>query len=494
MQIVRDLAGYSMGRSDLVRRAMSKKKTYVIEAERQNFVYGNKEENVPGCINNGIEEDLAHYIYDKMVDFAKYAFNKSHAVVYAKTSYTAAWLKYHYAAAYLCAVMNHSEDIETLQGVINDAIDFGIRVLPPNINKSESRCTVDKEHNIIFGLSLIKGVGIAAAEKAKANLPYRNIADFIVRGCDNTKAMEALIAAGAFDNAFQENFSRKTYLNHPNIKAIVDINKKLTQKQTFINNATKVLDFIEEYYEKDVDSLKKRIKKEGLSYQITSKKVPTKESIRIRINTAKTSIGKFTMEINELMSDIKNIEEDQRELLINEKEVLGVFISGHLIDSYYIRPNSTPIDSIEEGYYTISGIITDVEYKKGINFIVQDRSGSIRCHVFAKQEKEFDLHNYDAVEIEGKISIDDYRSTEDETVYQMIPKTISPLKTKKTYRWTTDSADYYAQLAKIIPYKNAEGEGFPIVIRSMARGCERKCTFTVNENIEENPEIKILRA
>lgn len=494
MQIVRDLAGYSMGRSDLVRRAMSKKKAYVIEAERQNFVYGNEKENIPGCIKNGIDEDLAHYIYDKMVDFAKYAFNKSHAVVYAKTSYVAAYLKYHYGAAYLCAVMNFSDNIDALQGVINDAFDFGIKVLPPNINNSESRCIINQDHEILFGLSLIKGVGVAAAQKAKENIPYTNIADFIIRGCDNTKAMQSLIAAGAFDHAFSEsNFSRKTYLEHPNIAKIVDINKKMTQKQSFIDNAMKVCNFVEDYYEQDVEELKKRIKKEKITYAITSKKVPTKEQIQIRINTAKNTIDQQMNEINLLMSDITNIEDDQRELLIHEKEVLGVFLSGHLIDSYSIRSSSTPIEAIDEGYYTVSGIITDVEYKKGINFIVQDRTGSIRCHVFVKQAADYDLHDYDAVEIEGKISIDDFRSTEDEVVYQMIPKTIRPLRTKKIYRWETNSADYMTPLHIIQQYKDPNNEGFPIYIRSFARGCDRKCTFTVTEDIEKCSEITIVK-
>jgi DNA polymerase-3 subunit alpha len=133
MKIVQELGGFSMGRADLVRKAMSKKKKAVIEEERQNFVYGNKELGIPGCIANGISEEVANHIYDKMESFAAYAFNKSHAVAYANTSYIAAWLKYHYPAYYLCEVMNYADKIEDIQKSIEDAREFGIKVLPPRL-------------------------------------------------------------------------------------------------------------------------------------------------------------------------------------------------------------------------------------------------------------------------------------------------------------------------------------------------------------------------
>ena len=113
MQIVRDLAGYTLGRSDLVRRAMSKKKGSVMEQERKNFVYGNEEEGVPGCIANGIDEKIANKIYDEMMDFAKYAFNKSHAAAYAVVAYQTAWLKYYYPVEFMASLMTSVMDNST---------------------------------------------------------------------------------------------------------------------------------------------------------------------------------------------------------------------------------------------------------------------------------------------------------------------------------------------------------------------------------------------
>ena len=143
MQIVRDLAGYTMGRSDLVRRAMSKKKTSVMEKERQNFVYGNPEEGVMGCIANGIDEKTANHIYDEMIDFAKYAFNKSHAAAYAVVSYQTAFLKYYYPQEYMAALLTSVMDnVTKVSEYILSCRQMGISILPPDINEGESGFSV----------------------------------------------------------------------------------------------------------------------------------------------------------------------------------------------------------------------------------------------------------------------------------------------------------------------------------------------------------------
>ena len=183
MQIVRDLAGYTLGRSDLLRRAMSKKKGEVMERERKNFVYGNPEEGVPGCIANGIDEKTANKIYDEMIDFAKYAFNKSHAAAYAVVSYQTAWLKYYYPVEFMAALMTSVIDNP---GKVSEYIytcrQLGIEILPPDINKGEGSFSVDNG-NIRYGLAAIKSIGrpvidaIIAERNARGE--FKNLKDFI---------------------------------------------------------------------------------------------------------------------------------------------------------------------------------------------------------------------------------------------------------------------------------------------------------------------------
>ena len=148
MQIVRALGGYTLGRSDLLRRAMSKKKAAVMEKERQNFVYGNEEEGVPGCIKNGISEEIANHIYDEMTDFAKYAFNKSHAACYAVVAYQTAWLKYYYPVEFMAALMTSVIDNppKVAEYILN-CRQMGIRLLPPDINKGESAFSVEENES-----------------------------------------------------------------------------------------------------------------------------------------------------------------------------------------------------------------------------------------------------------------------------------------------------------------------------------------------------------
>ncbi len=217
MQIVRDLAGYTMGRADLVRKAMSKKKADVMARERQFFVYGNEEEGVPGCVKRGVSAEQAEKIFDEMTDFAKYAFNKAHAACYAVVAYQTAWLKVHYPvefmAALLTSVIDHpgkvAEYIQSLKAM-------NIELTSPDINEGYTGFSVSADHRIRYGLSSIKGVGQSivdriVAEREKAG-PFRSMTDFCRRmqGADmNRKVLENLIKAGAFDSF---GGSRREYL------------------------------------------------------------------------------------------------------------------------------------------------------------------------------------------------------------------------------------------------------------------------------------------
>ena len=205
MQIVRNLAGYTLGRSDLVRRAMSKKKASVMEKERQNFVYGNQEEGVPGCIANGIPEKVANKIYDDMIDFAKYAFNKSHAAAYAVVSYQTAYLKYYYPVEFMAALMTSVIEMPNkVSEYIQVCRQMNIRILPPDVNSGIYGFSVDNGA-IRYGLSAIKSVGRpvieALVEERENRGPYLSLKDFIQRltGVVNKRAIENFIKAGAVD-------------------------------------------------------------------------------------------------------------------------------------------------------------------------------------------------------------------------------------------------------------------------------------------------------
>ena len=206
MQIVRDLGGYTMGRSDLVRRAMSKKKQSVMEKERANFIYGNEEEGVPGCVSNGISAEVAGTIYEEMMDFAKYAFNKSHAACYAVVSYQTAYLKYYYPVEFMAALLTSVIDNP---GKVSEYIltcrSMGIKILPPDINEGEAGFSVSGG-SIRYALTAIKGVGRPVIDQVTAEReargPFLSIQDFVTRMADsevNKRTVENFIKSGIFD-------------------------------------------------------------------------------------------------------------------------------------------------------------------------------------------------------------------------------------------------------------------------------------------------------
>ena len=290
MQIVQKLAGYTLGRSDLVRRAMSKKKASVMEKERQNFVYGNPEEGVPGCIANGIPEKTAQKIYDEMIDFAKYAFNKSHAAAYAVVAYQTAWLKYYYPVEFMAALMTSVIDNSgKVAEYILTCRQMGIAILPPDINEGEARFSVS-DGSIRFALCAIKSIGRPVVEsiieERRAGGKFRSLTDFIERtnGKDvNKRVMENLIKAGAFDNL---GGTRKQFLT--GYAGIMD-GVAQSQKNT-ITGQLSLFDLVGE--------------EEKASFQT---KLP--------------DVGEFPREL----------------CLSFEKEVMGVYVSGHPLEEYMER-------------------------------------------------------------------------------------------------------------------------------------------------------------
>ena len=387
MQIVRSLGGYTLGRSDLVRRAMSKKKAAVMEKERQNFVYGNEEEGVPGCINRGISEEVANKIYEQMMDFAKYAFNKSHAAAYAVVAYQTAYLKCHFPVEFMAALMTSVIDNPPkVAGYILSSRKMGIDILPPDINKGDSTFSVDGG-GIRYGLSAIKSIGKPVIEAIVAERNQRgsftSLRDFIERmtGKDvNKKAIENFIKAGAFDE-LPGNRRQKMMVYAQILDAIVQ------EKKNMMAGQMSLFDFVSE--------------EEKTAYEIH-------------------------------MPDVEEYPKEAK--LAFEKEVLGIYISGHPLEEYETcwRKNISAVTTdfmpdeesgqpkVRDGQQVIvGGMITEKTIKytktnKVMAFLtLEDLLGTVEIVVFPRDyEKNVRLMEIDEkVFIKGRVSVEEERAS-----------------------------------------------------------------------------------
>lgn len=430
MQIVRELAGYTMGRSDLVRRAMSKKKASVMEKERQNFVYGNPEEGVAGCIANGISEELANHIYDEMTDFAKYAFNKSHAACYAVVAYQTAWLKYYYPKEFMAALMTSVMDnITKVSEYILTCRQMGIRILPPDINEGESGFSVSGDA-IRYGLSAIKSVGRSVVdsiiEERESRGKFASMEDFIDRMTNkeiNRRTLESFIKSGALDS--MEGNRRQKAMIAPEL-----LDQKNKEKKTSLAGQMSLFDFGNE--------------EEKQQFSIT----------------------------------LPNVEEfPKAELLAYEKEILGIYISGHPMDEYmetwknsitarttdFIVDEETGRAVVEDNAkVTIGGMISGKVVKttktgKMMAFVtVEDMVGSVEVLVFPRdyESKKAQLNEDDKVFIRGRASIGD------EPVGKLILEQVIPFDAVPRELWIkfADKDEYDEKSAGILEIlKQSEG-------------------------------------
>lgn len=402
MQIVRDLGGYTLGRSDLVRRAMSKKKQAVMEKERANFVYGNSEEGVPGCVANGIPENVASKIYDEMMDFAKYAFNKSHAACYAVVSYQTAYLKYYYPVEFMAALMTSVIDNP---GKVAEYImvcrSMGITILPPDINQGESGFSVNG-NSIRYALTAIKSVGRpvidAVVNERKERGAYTNLQDFITRMADkdiNKKAIENFIKAGALDSLGG------------------------TRKQ-FMSAYVQIMDHI-------VHDRKNNMAGQISLFDIVDESEKSSYDVRL------PDVGEYSKDM----------------ILAFEKEVLGIYVSGHPLEEFedlWRRgiTNTTADFVLEEesgetrvrdnASCTIGGIISNkkIKYTKNDKIMaflqIEDLVGTVEVIVFPRdyEKNSMKLLEDNKVFIKGHVSLEEDRDgkviCEGITAFDEIPK------------------------------------------------------------------------
>ncbi len=446
MQIVRDLAGYTLGRSDLLRRAMSKKKGDVMQKERRNFVYGSEEEGVPGCLANGIDEKTANKIYDEMIDFAKYAFNKSHAAAYAVVSYQTAYLKYYYPVEFMAALMTSVIDAPLkVSEYIYASRQMGIRILPPDINESAGNFSVS-QGSIRYGLAAIKSIGRpviqAIIEERKANGKFKNLKDFIQRLAGrevNRRMIESFIKAGAFDGL---GGTRKQFM-----MIYIQILDQVNQERKYsVTGQMTLFDLVD-------DSQKKEFE------------IP--------------------------LPDVGEYEKETK--LAFEKEVIGVYLTGHPLEDYEEKwkknvskttldfqiDDSTGRAKVRDGAReTVGGIITSktVKYTKNnktMAFLtIEDLAGTVEIVVFPKDYEKYQR----LMQEDSKVFIRGRVSEEDDAPSKLICESVIPFERKRRELWIQYGSKeaFLADEAHLMEMlKSSEGDDSVVIFCRKERAMKR---------------------
>ena len=415
MQIVRELAGYTLGRSDLVRRAMSKKKASVMAKERQNFVYGNEEEGVPGCIANGISEEIANKIYDEMTDFAKYAFNKSHAAAYAVVSYQTAYLKYYYPVEFMAALMTSVVEMPNkVAEYISVCRQMGIQILPPDINRGMYGFSVDKGA-IRYALSAIKSIGRPVIEgivrEREEHGEYTSLKTFVERNINqiNKRVVENLIKAGALD-CLEGNRKQKMFV-YPQIIDSINQDKKHSMA-----GQMSLFDIVSE---------------------------EDKKEFEIRM----PQIAEYTNDV----------------ILAFEKDVLGIYLSGHPLEQYrsmmekmisaktsdFQPDDETGIPEVYDNQKVIvGGMITDktIKYTKNNKVMafltLEDLVGTVEIVVFPRDYEKCQMF----INEEAKLFIQGRVSAEDDKASKLILEKVRSFDDMPRELWIQfDSREDYAK-------------------------------------------------
>ena len=460
MQIVRDLAGYTLGRSDLLRRAMSKKKADVMQKERQIFVYGDEENGVPGCIKNGIDEKTANKIYDEMIDFAKYAFNKSHAAAYAVVAYQTAFLKYYYPVEFMAALMTSViENPPKVAEYIYACRQMDIKILPPDINRGVADFSVD-EGCIRYGLMAIKGVGrpvIDVIVKDREEFgPFKNLEDFITRismkDTMNKRVIESFIKAGALDCL---GGTRKQFMS-----IYIQIVEHVSQEKKYAMTGQMTLfDLVDD---------------------------DQKSEFEIKL----PDVGEYAKETS----------------LAFEKEVLGIYISGHPLEAYeetwkrnisattadFQPDEETGRAKVRDGAKEIvGGMITEKTVKatktnQMMAFLtVEDLLGTVEIVVFPRDYEK----NREYLEVDQKVFVKGRVSEEEEKASKLICEKIVPFERTKKELWIQfpDKAAYMEQEPIVFGYlADSEGDDEVVIYCQQERAVKR---LPRNRNIKIDPQI-----
>ena len=459
MQIVQELAGYTMGQADNIRRAMSKKKQYVIDAERQNFVYGNEEQGIKGCIANGISEQAANTIYDSMVDFAKYAFNKSHAAAYAVVSYQTAYFKYYYPVEFMAALMTSVIDnARKVSEYIFSCRQMGIKVLPPDINEGEGVFTAVGD-NIRYGLYAIKSIGRPVVdlilEERKQNGTFQTLQSFLERVASrevNKRAVENLIKAGACDCLDGNRQQMMT------VFAVI-MDNLASQKKKSMSGQMTLFDLVPEEEKKD--------------YEIR----------------------------------LPKLEEYSKEIKLGfEKEVLGIYLTGHPLEEYesrwrknisalttdFVLDEETDTTKIKDNQkVTVGGMITEktIKYTKNNKVMafltLEDLVGTVEIIIFPRDYEKY----HDLLVEDEKVFITGRANVEEEKNGKLICEQIRSFDEAKRELWLQFSTkeEYEAKEEELLRLMHdSDGKDSVVIYLSAVKAMKR---LPERYNIGINTEI-----
>ena len=482
MAICQELAGFTLGHADNVRRFMSKKKADKLAHERDAFV--------EGCKANGIDEKVSNTLFDQMMDFASYAFNKSHAAAYAHNAYLTAWFKLYYPAEFFMAALNwartDAKPQEAISKLIYEASELGIKVLTPEVNLSGADFVTDGGQ-IRFGLTAVKGINKAGDEiigERKASGAYRNLKDFIVRVHPSSAVIENLISSGAFD-AFADNRSSMKAFVETIKKPLSDREKKLS----FIESSRLVLPVIEKLSSND--ELIKMQEDAGLKAEI--KELTTADKLSKRIENAEKSLVKFDEEIKSV--HLEGAYEDAKERMALEKAVLGIYVSSHPMDIYPKAEEFSlvPVSDVTEETDCIYGLVSNLVFKnrksdgaKMAFFDIEDRSGRISVACFTKAFKKCEglLKEGNVLKVFGKVMVED--DDEDNITLKFVAESVSPVKERRgsLIMGVSSYAVFHAVEEEAFKDKFAEEGGYKFFVYDNALGEVRQMKYAVSEDVK----------
>ncbi len=490
MEICQKLAGFTLGHADQVRRYMSKKKHDKLAHERDAFV--------EGCKNNNISSEIANELFDQMMDFASYAFNKSHAAAYAFNAYITAWLKCYYPAEFFASALNWAENSK-ISGLMYEARDCGVEVKAPDINLSEKEFSVING-KIQFGLSAVAGVKDHANEiiSGRTEGMYDSLKDFLIRIRPNSAVIDHLISAGAFDSFSKNRAAMKQMVNE--CRSIIPV---IDKKTSFINSAELVLPYVEKSSVQEIMQMQETA---GLKVEIAEQ--TNAEKLQNRIDNAKKALLQAKKELALVKEPA--ISEDKQERMKLEKEYLGMYVTEHPMDFFPSAGSvgAVTIEHLSEGPQIAYGVVTNLQIKKrksdGEKFAIfdlEDKTGTMEVAVFTRAYSSVkeNLVEGSVVKITGKLRFEEKieKGDEGEEVI-LIPKftceTMEPVDIMKPsfIMHVSSYAVFHVDIEESFKevYEDKTGKGRKLFIFDQAMDEIREMTYTVNEDVLKLPHVE----
>lgn len=456
MEICQQLAGFTLGHADEVRRYMSKKKKDKLAHEEEVFI--------SGCEHKGISKEIATELFNQMMDFARYAFNKSHAAAYAYNAFITAWLKCYYPAEFMAAALNWADN-DGISGLVYEAQSLGVKVYAPDINLSQKEFSA-ADGSIRFGLSSIAGVKNHADEilADRANGQYNSVKDFCIRINPNIQVIDHLISAGAFDAFSKNRVAMKVMVNE--IKEVIP---NIQKKTSFIKSANLVLPVCEKLSAQELIAMQEEA---GLKAEI--KEPTTAEKLQKRIDNASQTLSVLNSDLSLIKE--KNIEENKTERMANEKNFLGMYVTEHPMDFY---PNCStlkvsPVSEISEFSEAAYGVVINLQIKsrkkdgaKMAFFELEDRSGKIDVCCFTKAYAEYaDVIKEGAVlKLIGKVDVEE---EEEETRLKFFVSEATIIaEEKKPVLLAIESLEQFKAISDTFRETYEEKEGRALILYDM---------------------------